>query len=101
MITVLMLMGLCLLGLGMALRRANAVPEEPEAADAHEEVTRTGIDRVLLIGANMMVAVGAASPVMAAIGYAEAGNAMLFPTILSMALLGLGRPPATGCRPFS
>jgi small-conductance mechanosensitive channel len=37
----------------------------------------------------MMIAVGSVAPIMAGIGYAEAGNALLYPTILSALLLGL------------
>jgi hypothetical protein len=85
------LLGAALAGLGLTLRRSSS--GDGGAASEDMPVTAAepsaSIARLLQVAANAMIAVGVIAPVMAAVGYAEAGNALLFPTILSIAVFGL------------
>ncbi len=84
---IVVVMGLILFRLGQILRGFR--PAQPRA-DADDATPRgTGFARLIrLIGTGVML-VSIAAPVMAAVGYAEAGNALLYPTISSLVILGL------------
>jgi small-conductance mechanosensitive channel len=82
------MMGLVLVLHGLNLRGRSDPPVGDDDGDS-EPQEQTGLTRVIYFASRAMIVVGAVAPVMAAIGYAEAGNAMLYPTILSMLLLGL------------
>lgn len=54
-----------------------------------DDVTRgLGLARVVRVAGTALLVVSVVSPVMAAIGYAEAGNALLYPTLVSLLILG-------------
>ncbi|WP_300030455.1 DUF3772 domain-containing protein [uncultured Roseobacter sp.] len=82
---IVLLMGMVLFLLGFMLRgyRVEADPESEEPARG------AGIARVLRVSGTIMVVVAVTAPVMAAAGYAEAGNALLYPTIVSLVVLSL------------
>lgn len=82
-------MGAILALLGLSLRRRIKTPEKNDDEEEPEAETSAGLSRALRGCGSIMVVVGLASPVMAAIGYAEAGNALLYPTVLSLVILGL------------
>jgi len=71
--------------MGRLLRSKMPSPDCPEG----EAQQKTGVMRAIRIMGAFMIAVSVVAPAMAAIGYAEAGNALLYPTLLSALLLGL------------
>lgn len=78
-------MALVLFFMGLLLRDYRV-----DGPDTSDENTRgSGLARVLRGAGTAMVLVSVAAPLMAAIGYSEAGNALLYPTIFSMMVLGL------------
>lgn len=72
---------LVILFMGLSLRSLK-VEDNDDAARS------SSLRRVVRLTGNGLVAIAVVSPVMAAIGYAEAGNALLYPTIASMILMG-------------
>ena len=78
-------MGLALAGIGALLRNYRVEGDE----DGDEPTRGAGLARVLRFAGNGMIAVAVVSPGMAAVGYAEAGNAILYPTIISLSLMAL------------
>ncbi len=81
---IVIVLGLALAFLGKILRGYRS-PEE----EAGEEVIRgASMARVIRLAGNAMIAVAVVAPVMAAVGYAEAGNALLYPTALTALILG-------------
>lgn len=83
---IVVMMGFVLICIGVLLRRA-INPEESDEDDAQKQ--KIGLPRILRICGGFMIVVGSVAPVMSAIGYAEAGNALLFPTTWSFLLFGL------------
>ncbi|MEM1075643.1 MAG: DUF3772 domain-containing protein [Pseudomonadota bacterium] len=79
-------MGSVLILLGMRLRDEHIV--SPESADEETSAKLSGFERAMRLAGNGTIAVGIAAPIMAAVGYSEAGNALLYPTVLSIVLLG-------------
>ncbi len=82
---IVLLTAVVLLLMGLVLRKYQL--EEVDSGD--EIVKKVGLPRVVRVMGNFMVAVSVASPVMAGIGYSAAGDALLYPTLLSLILLGL------------
>ncbi len=82
---VVVLMGIVLFLIGVLLRTYKIAG----AGDAPDDQQNTGLPRVIRFAGNFMIGVSVAAPVMAGIGYAEAGNALLYPTVLSLVLFGL------------
>ncbi len=82
---IVLLTAIVLLLMGLVLRKYQL--EEVDSGD--EIVKKVGLPRVVRVMGNFMVAVSVASPVMAGIGYSAAGDALLYPTLLSLILLGL------------
>jgi small-conductance mechanosensitive channel len=79
------MIGTVLVFMGMMMRKAGPVTEpSPETPQ-----TKVGLSRVTSAFGTAMIGIGLVAPVMAGLGYAEAGNAMLYPTTLSFLLLGL------------
>ncbi|MEM9639543.1 MAG: mechanosensitive ion channel domain-containing protein, partial [Pseudomonadota bacterium] len=56
--------------------------------DAEETPRGLGLARVVRTAGTALVVVSVVSPIMAAVGYAEAGNALLYPTLVSLLILG-------------
>ncbi len=79
-----MLIALVLAPIGLLLRgyRREAEPrlEGPPRG--------SGLARVARMAGTALVAVSVIAPIMAAVGYAEAGNALLYPTLISLMILG-------------
>ncbi|WP_436399400.1 DUF3772 domain-containing protein [Roseobacter sp. S98] len=82
---IVVLMAIVLFLMGLMLRSYH-VAVDP---DVEEQARGTGVARVLRAAGTGMILVAVTSPVMAAAGYAEAGNALLYPTVLSLLILGL------------
>ncbi|WP_227269562.1 DUF3772 domain-containing protein [Roseobacter weihaiensis] len=82
---IVVLMGAILFIKGLMLRKSWPV----ETGEAASETKGGGLARFLRIVGTGMIVVGVAAPIMAGIGYSEAGNALLYPTVLSLVLLGL------------
>lgn len=80
----LVVASLVLFRLGQILRRGTKVGPTAEA----DMRVSTFVRILRLIGLGTMV-VSVVGPVMAAVGYEQAGSAMVYPTILSLAVLGL------------
>lgn len=79
--------GVLLFRLGQILTHASKAGTTPEVSPS-VEVRVTTFSRVLrLIGLGVM-AVAVIGPVMAAVGYAQAGDAMVYPAVASLAVLG-------------
>ncbi|MFK7867779.1 MAG: DUF3772 domain-containing protein [Roseobacter sp.] len=71
---------------GMLLRRSNA----GDAGDGETAAAPTGMSRALWYAGTAAILVAIVAPVMAAVGYAEAGNAILYPTVLTLMICGFG-----------
>ena len=82
---VVALTALVLFLLGIRLRTFK--PAEP--TEDEPTAVRSGLPRIVRTAGTFGAAVSVAAPVMAAVGYAEAGNALLYPTVMSGVLLGL------------
>ncbi|MEE4189350.1 MAG: DUF3772 domain-containing protein, partial [Roseobacter sp.] len=82
---VVVLMALVLFLMGVLLRTYKL----DGAGETPDDLQHTGLPRVIRFVGNFMIGVSLAAPVMAGIGYAEAGNALLYPTVLSLVLFGL------------
>ncbi len=84
---IVVLMGLTLIFFGLLLRRKSKDQddEDNEGDDSNQKI---GLSRVVGVAGNCMIGVGLAAPVMAAIGYAEAGNVLLYPTTVTLILFG-------------
>ena len=82
---VVVVMGLTLIGLGMLLRDYRVEDVE----NSTEPQRGSSLARVLRFSGTAMVGVGIVAPVMTAIGYFEASNALLYPMVGSAAILGL------------
>ncbi len=82
---VVVLFGVVLFFLGLLLRKYDIVDVE----EGEDHAQKPGVGRVVRFFGTVLIAVSLLAPVMAAIGYSEAGNAMLYPTILSLLVLGL------------
>ncbi|WP_390914793.1 DUF3772 domain-containing protein [Pseudosulfitobacter sp. SM2401] len=80
----LVVTGLVLFRMGQILRGASKAGYQPEADDRVTTFVR--VLRLVGLGAMVVSVVG---PVMAAVGYEQAGSAMVYPTVLSLAVLGL------------
>ncbi|XDA99794.1 DUF3772 domain-containing protein [Sulfitobacter sp. LCG007] len=81
---VVVLSGAALAALGQLLRKfGNRLLTEADADGPRLPA------RVLQSIGTSVIVVAAVAPVMAALGYAEAGNALLYPTIMTLLLLGL------------
>ncbi|MGB7240781.1 MAG: mechanosensitive ion channel domain-containing protein, partial [Sulfitobacter sp.] len=82
---VVVLMGVVLLLLGQHLRKNINQPEpQPD-----EPMRQSGLGKALQFAGSASMLVAVAAPLMAAAGYASAGDALLFPTVVSLAILGL------------
>ncbi|TMM54676.1 DUF3772 domain-containing protein [Sulfitobacter sabulilitoris] len=82
---VVVLIGLILFRVGQILRGYS----ETYADEGEEEVAPTSLGRALRLTGIAIMAVSIAAPLMAAVGYASAGNALLYPTVISLLILGL------------
>jgi small-conductance mechanosensitive channel len=74
---ILLVGGLVLMRMGRVLRRAEA------------EADRSYAMRLMAILSRGLTIVGLAGPILAAVGYVQAASALIYPTIISMALLTL------------
>ncbi len=83
---IVVLMGFVLICIGVLLRGATEADDVDEGDEAKPKL---GLPRIVRICGTFMIAVGIVAPIMSTIGYAEAGNALLFPTTLSFLLFGL------------
>lgn len=82
---IVVMAGCVLFPMGLMLRKYEVGGRE----ESEEATQKAGASRVIRFFGNLLVLVSIIAPLMAAIGYAEAGNALLYPTILSLVLLGL------------
>lgn len=80
---IVILMGLVLLFMGLILRQYRL-----EEQDSSDPPKNAGLVRVMRFFGNAMIGVGVAAPAMAAVGYSEAGNALLYPTVMSLVIMG-------------
>lgn len=81
---IVVLIALVMAPVGLILR-SFYVETDPDS----EEVPRgLGFARVVRVAGTALLVVSVVSPIMAAIGYAEAGNALLYPTLVSLLILG-------------
>ncbi|MEM8539022.1 MAG: DUF3772 domain-containing protein, partial [Pseudomonadota bacterium] len=82
---IVVMMALALFGMAVLMRRYR-----PTETDLDDENSRVGaFTRAMRVGGTLTLIVSVVSPVMSAVGYAEAGNALLYPTVLSLVILGL------------
>ena len=79
-------LGLILFRFGQLLRGFAARGAEGEA---EQPVVGQGLSRLIRILGLAAQIVAVAAPVMSAVGYSAVGNALLYPTLLSLTLLGL------------
>lgn len=84
---IVVVMGGLLAMLGLNLRQG--IRTEMQSEEESDEETSVGLFRALRICGTVMIGVGLAAPAMAALGYAEAGNALLYPAVMSFVILGL------------
>lgn len=82
---IIVLAGIVLFRLGLILRQVG-VAQERDNPDTTEAAFRIRMVRLLGQVAMVLAVIG---PVMSAIGYANAGEAMIFPTVQTFALLGV------------
>lgn len=75
--------GIVLFRLGQILRGAYKVGQAPDG----EERKSTFVRVLHLIGVGVMT-VSVVGPIMAAVGYGQAGNALVYPAVLTLAVLG-------------
>jgi small-conductance mechanosensitive channel len=82
---IVIVMGLALAALGQILRGLKT------AGDPVGDGPQRGgtLERVVRACGTIMIAVSIVSPAMAAIGYTEAGNALLYPTVMTGLVLGV------------
>ncbi|MDW3221638.1 MAG: DUF3772 domain-containing protein [Paracoccaceae bacterium] len=82
---IMVLVAFALAGIGQLLRghASPAATEEGEAARG------TSIARFNRSMGTVLIAVSVVAPSMAAIGYSEAGNALLYPTVMTILVLGV------------
>ncbi len=73
--------------LGVLLFRLGRLLQSPPADDLPDEVFQQG--RIRLITGQLCTFVAIAAPVLAAIGYAAAAEALILPMIMSLAVLGI------------
>ncbi|MFQ5437727.1 MAG: DUF3772 domain-containing protein [Paracoccaceae bacterium] len=78
---VIVISGLLLIGMGKLLNPARNAALGDSAGNAHQQRTYMLISRSL-------IAIGAAAPLLAAIGYFNAASALIFPAILTLGLIG-------------
>lgn len=81
---IVVLIALVMAPVGLILR-SFYVENDPESEEAPRGL---GFARVVRVAGTALVVVSVVSPIMAAIGYAEAGNALLYPTLVSLLILG-------------
>jgi small-conductance mechanosensitive channel len=81
---IVIVISLALAALGQIMRGYRGADESTD----EEEPRGTSLARALRFAGSGMIAVAVAAPVMAAVGYAEAGNALLYPTVMTMLVLG-------------
>ena len=81
---IVVLIALVMAPIGIILR-SFYVESDP---DAEETPRGLGLARVVRTAGTALVVVSVVSPIMAAVGYAEAGNALLYPTLVSLLILG-------------
>ncbi|MGZ2258027.1 DUF3772 domain-containing protein [Roseobacter sp. A03A-229] len=81
---IVVLIALVLGPIGVTLR-GYKVETDPESEDAPRGV---GLARVVRTAGTALVVVSMVAPIMAAVGYAEAGDALLYPTLVSLLILG-------------
>lgn len=72
--------------IGVLLRRFKPANTD----DAETDTAQTGLSRALWYTGTAAILVAIVAPVMAAVGYAEAGNAILYPTVLTLIICGFG-----------
>lgn len=82
---IVLLMGATLFIMGLMLRAFEVEGE----TNTDEPVRGSGLARVVRAAGTLAVIVSVTAPVMAAAGYSEAGNALLYPTVMSFLVLGL------------
>ena len=82
---IVLLTAIVMLFMGLVLRKYQMEDTQPD----DEPGKKVGLPRVVRVIGNFMVAVSVASPLMAGIGYSAAGDALLYPTVLSLVMLGL------------
>ncbi|MFK7881211.1 DUF3772 domain-containing protein [Roseobacter sp.] len=68
------------------LLRGHEIPPETEDGEAARGSSFARTDR---IAGALLICVSIVAPTMAAIGYTEAGNALLYPTVMTMLVLGV------------
>lgn len=87
---VVVAMGFVLFFFGFLLRGYRLdeedVSEDDEEVAAETTIRGSGLARVVRFAGTATIVVSVVGPVMAGVGYAEAGNALLFPTVVSLAL---------------
>ncbi|WP_195819166.1 DUF3772 domain-containing protein [Roseobacter sp. MH60115] len=81
---IVVLIALVMAPVGLILR-SFYVESDPDSEEAPRGL---GLARVVRVAGTALVVVSVVSPIMAAIGYAEAGNALLYPTLVSLLILG-------------
>ncbi len=75
---------------GVNMRKiGRARAQEYDGEEDEEPEDTASMVRFLRVCGTGMIAIGFVAPTMAALGYTEAGNALLFPTVVSLLLLGL------------
>ena len=82
---VVVLIGLMLFRIGQILRRVRSRDPEDETSTG---TASQGLARLVRAAGMAAQAIAVVAPVMSAIGYAAVGNAMLYPSVLSLGLLG-------------
>ena len=87
---VVVAMGVVLFFFGFLLRsyriEEEDIDQDDEDAAPDDTVRGSGLARVVRIAGTATIVVSIVGPVMAGVGYAEAGNALLYPTVVSLAL---------------
>lgn len=82
---IVVLIGFALACIGVLLRGHAPPPETKEG-----EIPRgTSLARTNKIAGTILIAISIIAPTMAAIGYTEAGNALLYPSVMTMLVLGV------------
>ncbi|WP_420010418.1 mechanosensitive ion channel family protein [Tateyamaria sp.] len=80
----IVLAGVILIRMGWLVRRKKREKEEAEG----EESERAYGDRLIGLVGQAVIAIGVVGPVLAALGYTTAAQALVYPTILTLALFG-------------
>lgn len=82
---IVVLIALVLAPIGLILRSYRL---RSEGEDDEGQVRGVGLARAVRTAGSVLVMVSVVAPIMAAVGYAEAGDALLYPTLVSLLVLG-------------